>query len=38
MLSIVFQSYDYNLEKVKISTRIPLRDIIGISKGRTLSP
>ncbi|KAH9001323.1 SacI homology domain-containing protein [Lactarius akahatsu] len=28
-----FQSYDYNLEKVKISTRIPLRDIIGIAKG-----
>ncbi|KAH9180498.1 SacI homology domain-containing protein [Lactarius sanguifluus] len=26
-------SYDYNLEKVKISTRIPLRDIVGIAKG-----
>ncbi|KAI9466155.1 SacI homology domain-containing protein [Lactarius psammicola] len=26
-------SYDYNLEKVKISTRIPLRDIVGITKG-----
>ncbi|KAI0273575.1 SacI homology domain-containing protein [Gloeopeniophorella convolvens] len=26
-------SYDYNLEKVKVSTRIPLRDIVGITKG-----
>lgn len=28
-----FQSYDYNLEKVKISTRIPLQDIVSITKG-----
>ncbi|KAI0256643.1 SacI homology domain-containing protein [Lactifluus subvellereus] len=26
-------SYDYNLEKVKISTRIPLYDIVSITKG-----
>ncbi|KAH9981344.1 SacI homology domain-containing protein [Lactifluus volemus] len=26
-------SYDYNLEKVKISTRIPLHDIVSITKG-----
>ena len=36
--SAVFQSYDYNLEKVKISTRIPLYDIVGISKGYPLTP
>lgn len=32
-VSLHIISYDYNLEKVKISTRIPLSDIIGISKG-----
>ncbi|KAH7103991.1 SacI homology domain-containing protein [Auriculariales sp. MPI-PUGE-AT-0066] len=26
-------SYDYNLEKVKVSTRIPLGDIVGLRKG-----
>ncbi|KAI0062325.1 hypothetical protein BV25DRAFT_670160 [Artomyces pyxidatus] len=32
-------SYDYNLEKVKLYTRIPLGDIVGISKGAyILSP
>ncbi|KII89160.1 hypothetical protein PLICRDRAFT_40794 [Plicaturopsis crispa FD-325 SS-3] len=32
-------SYDYTLEKVKSYTRVPLRDIIGISKGAyILSP
>ena len=35
-LSTVFQSYDYTLQKVKISTRIPLRDIVAIAKGRPL--
>src|ERR1700722_13328941 len=29
------QSYDYNLEKVKMYTRVPLKDIVGISKGTT---
>jgi hypothetical protein len=28
------QSYDYNLEKVKSFTRVPIGDIIGISKGK----
>ncbi|KAF8275070.1 SacI homology domain-containing protein [Lactarius quietus] len=32
-VSLHIISYDYNLEKVKISTRIPLCDIVGISKG-----
>lgn len=32
-VSLHIISYDYNLEKVKISTRIPLRDIVGITKG-----
>ncbi|KAI9446507.1 SacI homology domain-containing protein [Lactarius indigo] len=32
-VSLHIISYDYNLEKVKISTRIPLRDIVGIAKG-----
>ena len=27
------QSYDYTLEKVKMYTRVPLGDIIGITKG-----
>ena len=27
------QSYDYSLEKVKMYTRVPLGDIVGISKG-----
>lgn len=29
----VSQSFDYNLEKVKVSTRVPLQDIISITKG-----
>lgn len=32
------QSYDYTLEKVKIYTRIPLGDIVGISKGAGFHP
>ena len=28
------KSYDYTLEKVKIYTRVPLGDIIGITKGQ----
>jgi len=28
------KSYDYTLEKVKLYTRIPLGDIVGISKGQ----
>jgi hypothetical protein len=38
VLSTVFQSYDYRLQKVKISTRIPLRDIVGIIRGHSLTP
>ena len=29
----VSQSFDYNLAKVKVSTRVPLQDIVSISKG-----
>ena len=28
------QSYDYTLEKVKLYTRVPLEDIIKITKGK----
>ena len=28
------QSYDYTLEKVKMYTRVPLGDIVGITKGK----
>lgn len=31
---LVLQSYDYTLEKVKMYTRVPLGDIVGITKGR----
>ncbi|ESK89839.1 hypothetical protein Moror_824 [Moniliophthora roreri MCA 2997] len=38
-IAIYIISYDYTLEKVKLYTRIPLGDIIGISKGAyILSP
>ena len=32
------KSYDYSLQKVKLYTRIPLGDIVGISKGFPPSP
>ncbi len=33
-VALIFpQSYDYTLEKVKMYTRVPLGDIIGITKG-----
>ena len=28
-----FQSYDYTLEKVKLYTRVPLGDIVSITRG-----
>jgi hypothetical protein len=28
------KSYDYSLQKVKLYTRVPLGDIVGISKGQ----
>ncbi len=31
---LINQSYDYSLEKVKLYTRVPLQDVIGISKGQ----
>ncbi len=34
ILILVLQSYDYTLEKVKMYTRVPLGDIVGITKGR----
>ena len=30
---IAFQSYDYTLEKVKLYTRVPLGDIVSITRG-----
>lgn len=33
MLRCSSQSYDYTLEKVKMYTRVPLGDIVGITKG-----
>ncbi|KAI0005981.1 SacI homology domain-containing protein [Russula compacta] len=33
MVALYIISYDYNLEKVKVSTRIPLQDIVSITKG-----
>jgi len=29
----LLQSYDYTLEKVKLFTKVPLGDIVGVSKG-----
>jgi phosphatidylinositol 4-phosphatase len=29
----ISQSFDYNLAKVKVSTRVPLQDIVSITKG-----
>lgn len=31
------QSYDYTLQKVKKYTRVPLGDVVGISKGKCRS-